>query len=76
MGSRTRALLVLRSGQPFLADSVVEISANLTPAAAAIAVWVRDCAVCSHLLVGKSLGDAKVQNRKVNETYECGSVQS
>lgn len=45
--------LVPRSGQPLLADSVMEISANLTLAAEAIAVGVRYRAVCSHLLCGQ-----------------------
>lgn len=46
----------------------MEISANLTLAAEALAVWVRYRALCSHLLVDKSLGIAKVQNRMVTKT--------
>lgn len=64
-----RAFPVPRSGQPLLADSVMEISANPTLAADAVAVGVRHRAVCSHLLVDKSLEVAKVQNQMEPETY-------
>lgn len=59
---------VPRSGQPPLAGSIMETSANLALAADAIALWARHHAACSPLLVDKSFGVAKDQKQMVTET--------
>lgn len=67
-GSRRRVFPVPRSGQPPLAGSVMESSANLALAADAIAKWARHHAAGSPLLVDKSFRVAKDQKQLVTET--------